>query len=150
MLDGCVCTYNILPTAGSSAGAKHTDETKEKISASKKGQNSPYLNQGKAVYLYIVRGHVLELAATYFNRKRASESLGVDRTTLFRYIKNRSLFKVNGLPHIVSAAGLAIIYSRRPTLRQPYLNFPRGPPLPSNSPPPSPVAFLLKSRELTP
>ncbi|CAG8751985.1 7168_t:CDS:2, partial [Acaulospora colombiana] len=39
VLDGCICAYNILPTAGSSAGAKHSEETKAKISASVKGNN---------------------------------------------------------------------------------------------------------------
>jgi group I intron endonuclease len=38
ILDNCVCAYNILPTAGSYSGFKLTDETKAKISASKKGQ----------------------------------------------------------------------------------------------------------------
>src|SRR4051794_7113460 len=33
VLDGCVCAYNILPTAGSPAGVKRSEETKAKISA---------------------------------------------------------------------------------------------------------------------
>ena len=154
MPDGCVCAYNILPTAGSSAGAIVPDETKSKISAALKGrtspkkgrklseetkakmaaaktgrqgENTPRFNTGKTVFLYTVCNHGLDLVASFPNNNRAGEHLGVDRTTLFRYIKNRTLFKVNGLPHIVSAAGLAIIYSRRPTGSESFLNFP--PPL---------------------
>jgi hypothetical protein len=37
VLDNCECTYNILPTVGSSAGVKLSEETKTKISAARKG-----------------------------------------------------------------------------------------------------------------
>ena len=118
MIDSGACAYNILPTAGSSAGYKHSDETKEKISSSLKGNknskgqklseeakakvSASRINTGKLVYLYIVRTHGLELSATFHNRERASESLGIKRTTLYKYIKNRTLFKMNGVSHVVS------------------------------------------------
>jgi len=86
VLDNCVCAYNILPTAGSCAGVKRSeehkakisasmkgnsnskgrnlsDEHKGKISASNKGQGNPNYNKGKAVYLYLVHTDSLELAA---------------------------------------------------------------------------------------
>jgi group I intron endonuclease len=119
VLDSCTCAYNILPTAGSSAGFKLSEETKEKMSAAKKGkskseehkakisssrlgEDNPYYNRGKAVYLHLVHAHGLELSATYPNTIRASEHLGVPKATLYSRIKNRTLFKFNGLSHIVS------------------------------------------------
>ena len=83
-------------------GKTCSEETRAKISASKKGQNSPYLNQGKSVYLYVVHAHELELQSTHYNTSRLSELLGIPYSTLYRYIKNRTLFKVNGVSYIVS------------------------------------------------
>ena len=40
VLDGCVCVYNISPTAKSPAGVKHSEESKAKISAALKGKRS--------------------------------------------------------------------------------------------------------------
>jgi len=40
VLDNCVCAYNILPIAGSSAGYKHSDEAKEKMATAKKGNTN--------------------------------------------------------------------------------------------------------------
>jgi len=115
-----------LPTAGSTAGYKHSDETKEKISASRKGKNlsdetkakisatkkgknlsdehkaTISAKKGKPVYLYVVHDHGLELSASFPNKLRASETLGSARTTLFNYIKGRTLFKLNGISHVVS------------------------------------------------
>jgi group I intron endonuclease len=166
VLDGCVCAYNISPTAGSSAGVKHTeqtkvkvseglkgnsnrkgcktseetkaklsarmqgvghpnhgrkrsDETKAKISAALKGAGNPNYGQnlseeskakmaaskyntGKAVYLYLVHTDRFELTGSFPNATRCSETLGIPLTTLFRRIKNRTLIKVKGVPHIVS------------------------------------------------
>jgi len=102
VLDGCVCAYNILPTAGSPAGAKRSEEHKAKISCSLLREKNPRFNKGKSVYLYIVRPQGLELIATFPNRDRASEHLGIARTTLFNYIKAHTLFKINDLPHIAS------------------------------------------------
>jgi group I intron endonuclease len=126
VLDSCTCVYNILPTAGSLAGFKHSeetkaqisasrmgkspsDETKAKISATKKGKNLSdehkakiSAKKSKPVYLYVVHRHGLELSATYSNNQRASETLGIPRTTLFNYIKARTLFKLNGISHVVS------------------------------------------------
>lgn len=151
VLDSCVCAYNILPVAGSSAGFKHTDETKAKIgaankgntyrkgnrlseetkaklseglkgnknrqgtnhseetlakmSASQQGENNSNFNKGKAVYLYVVHCHGFELTATFSNAVRCSETLGIPYTTLVNRIKNRTLFEINGLQHIVSRDG---------------------------------------------
>jgi group I intron endonuclease len=126
VLDNYTCVYYILQTAGSLAGFKHTeeakakvsaarkgkshsDETKAKISAAKKGKNLSdghkakiAAKKSKAVYLYVVHPHGLELSAVYLNTPRASENLGIPRTTLSRYIQNRTLFKVNGISHVVS------------------------------------------------
>jgi len=131
VLDGCVCAYNISPTAGSPAGVKRSEETKAKISdsmkgntnckgrelsdetrskmsAAKKGAEHSALtkakmstakkgktrseetkakisasskgrvnyNQGYPVYLYLIHAHGLELAATFPNLVRCSETLG--------------------------------------------------------------------------
>jgi group I intron endonuclease len=141
ILDNCICEYNILPTAGSSAGLKHTEETKAKISeclkgntrclgrelsdesrakisAARKGQKLSEehkakisAKKGKAVYLYVVRTHGLELNATFPNRERASETLVINRTTLFRYLKNRTLFQINGLSYIISWVAYARLTS---------------------------------------
>lgn len=156
VLDSGICAYNILPTAGSSAGAivsdetkekmseahkgrKHTEESKEKMSAAKKGRKGPNhteeskekisatmkglklsdetkskisaalkgknYNKGKVVYLYLVHSDRFELAATFPNVVRCSETLGVPYTTLVDRIKNRILFEINGLQHIVSRDG---------------------------------------------
>ena len=67
VLDNCVCAYNINPTAGSLAGAKHSDEAKAKMSARKQGAGNPRFNQGKAVYLYVVHAHGLELQSTHLS-----------------------------------------------------------------------------------
>jgi len=69
-------------------GRKASEEAKGKISANMKG-NTNRKDKGKPVYLYIVRTNALELSATFHNRERASESLGINRTTLYRYITNR-------------------------------------------------------------
>jgi group I intron endonuclease len=97
VLDSCVCVYNILPTAKSLAGFKHTeeakakvsvyrkgknlsDETKAKISATKKGKNLSdehkakiSATKGKPVYLYVVHTHGLELSSTHHNTVKLSE-----------------------------------------------------------------------------
>ncbi|CAG8659628.1 13766_t:CDS:2, partial [Acaulospora colombiana] len=93
--------------SASHKGQKHSAETKAKLSAAKTGRELPeghkakISNQGKPVYLYIVKPRALELNATFRNRERASESLGINRTTLYRYIKNRTLFKFNGVSHVL-------------------------------------------------
>ena len=40
VLDGCVCAYNINPTAGSRAGVEFSEEHKAKISAAQKGNSN--------------------------------------------------------------------------------------------------------------
>ena len=117
VLDNGICAYNILPTAGSSAGYKHSDEAKEKmkgrehsdeskskISSSLKGNNNKY-NKGKTIYLYLVHVNGFELSAIFPNGKRCCETLGIPYTTLINRIKNRTLFEINGLQHIVSRNG---------------------------------------------
>ena len=149
ILDSRVCAYNILPTAGSSAGVKHSEETKGKMSAAQKGKNrseetkekisasrkgkthsdetktkisaskqghkhseetkaklsAAGFNRGQPVYLYLVQALGLELSASYLNRIRASEHLRISKTTVSNYIKNRTLFEVNGKAHMVSHDG---------------------------------------------
>ena len=146
VLDGCVCTYNILPTAGSPAGVKrseehkaktsaslkghkHSDETKAKMSARKQGEANPNYgrpsplkgqklseetkakmsaskyNTGKAVYLYLVNTRGFELAASFPNIVRCSETLSIPRTTLQDRLKARTVFKFNDLQHLVSRDG---------------------------------------------
>ena len=152
VLDTGICAYNILSTAGSSVGFKHTDEAKEKmkgrehtdetksrisatkkghstseetkskISATKKGQKhsgetkakmssshlgekNPRFNKGKPVYLYVVHPHGVELQAVHFNTLRLAESLGVPKFTLYKRIKNRTLFQIKGVSYIVSRDG---------------------------------------------
>lgn len=70
------------------------------------GEKNPFFNKGKPVYLYAVHYHGLELSASFPNAKRCSETLGLPYTTLIDRVKNRTLFQINGLSHIVSAAGL--------------------------------------------
>jgi len=65
----------------------------------------PNFNKGRAVYLYIVHTHGLELSAAYPNKVTPSEHLGISTTTVFNYIKNRTLFEVNGMAHMVSWDG---------------------------------------------
>jgi hypothetical protein len=90
-------------------GQKLSEESKAKISAANKGRElseetkAKMSNKGKPVYLYIVS--TFELSATFRNGERASESLGIKRTTLNRYIQNRTLFKLKGLSYIASRDG---------------------------------------------
>lgn len=152
VLDNCVCAYNILPTAGSPTGYKHSDEAKEKMKGRKlsdehkdkisaalqgntnsKGIPSPmkgkklsdehkaklsashkglkHSDETKAkmsaskenpVYLYAVHLHGLELAFTHHNTSRLAEFLGVPYVTINKRIRNRTLFKVNGISYIAS------------------------------------------------
>ena len=118
VLDSGTCAYNISPTAGSCAGVKHTEEFKAKISernrkrkgekrseevkARMRGEGNGKYNKGKPVYLYIVHADALELKATFPNMMRCSETLGVPVTTIYNRIKNRTLFQINGVSHIVS------------------------------------------------
>ena len=100
VLDGCVCVYNILPTAGSSAGHTLTEEQKTNISAARKGmkfseehkarisesvkgEKNPRFNKGKPVYLYVVHPHGLELQSTHFNGSRLAEFLGIDPSQVY-------------------------------------------------------------------
>ena len=113
ILDGCTCAYNILPTAGSLAGYKHSDEAREKMSAAKKGRDNnckgrkasketkakisaSLYNRGQTVYLYVIRGHGLELVALFPNKARASEYLKVSHTTVRRYIQNERFLILTG------------------------------------------------------
>jgi len=115
VLDGSTCAYNILPTAGSRAGSKHSEETKEKMSAKHKGHkhseetkdkiSASRLNMAKAVYLYVVHPYGFELSSIHLSTPRLVEFLGIPRSTLYRYIKNRSVFQVNGVSYIASWDG---------------------------------------------
>jgi len=108
VLDNCTCAYNLSPTAGSPAGVKHSEETKakrkgQKLSEEHKAKISA--SKGKAVYLYLVHADGLELSASFPNMVRCSETLGIPLSSLFHRIKNRTLFKMNGLQHILSRDG---------------------------------------------
>jgi len=129
MIDACA--YNISPTAGSSAGVKHSDEakanisesmkgntnrkgreaseeTKVKMSAAKKGRQgakTPRYNSGIPVFLYSVRAPGLVLIASFPNKIRAAEHLKLSSTTVLNYINDRTLFEVNGSAHILSRNG---------------------------------------------
>jgi len=119
ILDGWNPEYNIQPRATSSAGrvlsVEHktkiaisrksvifSEETKAKTAASLKGEKSPRFNKGTPVYLYEVDSTRLELSATFPNRFRAAAFLDIPASTLFNYIKNKTIFQVKGLSYILS------------------------------------------------
>jgi len=87
ILDNCNCVYNILPTAGSSAGVKRSPEHKAKISATMKGNQN---NLG--------RKHSEETLA-----KMASSQQGEKN---HRYNKGKPVHLIqilpSGLKHVVS------------------------------------------------
>lgn len=122
VLDTFLPEYNIQPFANSSAGRimseeskaklatfrtglKLSEETKAKISASLLGEKNGRFNKGTPVYLYEVLTSEIELCATFPNRARASTILGIPASTLFNYIKNKTLFKTNGVECILSYDG---------------------------------------------
>lgn len=113
-LKGRKCTEeHKAKVSASLKGRKQSDETKAKISSSHKknpllnrvGQNHPSFNKGKAVYLYLVHVDAFELSASFPNAVRCSETLRIPYTTLLDRIKNHTVFKINGLSHIVSRNG---------------------------------------------
>lgn len=112
------------PTAASCVGVKRSEEEKAKMSTARKGNNylkgrkgykqsdehkannaASRYNGGKPVYLYVVHTHGLELSSMHLNSYRLVEFLGVPYSTLYRYIKHRTLFKVNGISYIASRDG---------------------------------------------
>lgn len=118
VLDSGMCAYNICPVAGSCAGYKHTDEARANMSGAQKGnKNAKGYKQteehkakvlakiSKPVYLYLVHTDRLELSASFPSTVRASETLGIPLSTIFNRIKNRTLFRMNGLLHIISRDG---------------------------------------------
>jgi len=119
MLDKGKPAYNIQPDANSSAGrvlseehkakislarkaSKHSEGTKAKMSASHIGEKNGNFNKGIPIYLYKVHSSEFELCATFVNMYRAAETLGIARSTLHYYMQNITLFKINGLNHILS------------------------------------------------
>jgi group I intron endonuclease len=122
MLDKGKPEYNLQSNANSSAGRTLSEEHKAKISASRKnmilseehkaklstslkGEKSPRFNKGTPVYLYEVHSTKLKLCATFPNRFRAAAILDIPASTLFNYIKNRTLFLVKGISYIISRDG---------------------------------------------
>lgn len=109
--------YNILQTAGSSTGFKHSDITKKKISesmkgvnlgrkqsdearannsAAKKGVNHPLF--GKVAYVAIpfyVYTKDNELYGEFPSRKAVADHFNVSSTTIGNYVKSKKLFKDN-------------------------------------------------------
>jgi group I intron endonuclease len=119
VLDTWKPEYNIQPNASSSAGRILSEEHKAKIAASRKdvifseetkakmsashiGERNGRFNKGTPVYLYEVLPSEFELSATFPNRARASSMLGIPASTLFNYIKNQTVFKINGVECILS------------------------------------------------
>jgi hypothetical protein len=122
VLDTWKPEYNIQPNASSSAGRILSEEHKAKIAASRKnllfseetkarmsashmGEKNGRFNKGTPVYLYEVLSSEFELSATFPNRARASTMLGIPASTLFNYIKNQTVFKINGVECILSYDG---------------------------------------------
>lgn len=79
-----------------------SEETKARMSTSHLGERNGRFNKGIPVYLYEVLPSGFELSATFPNRARASTMLGIPASTLFNYIKNQTIFKINGIEHILS------------------------------------------------
>jgi hypothetical protein len=119
VLESWLLDYNIQLNATSSAGRIlsvehknkialaregyiHTEETKAKIAAYLKGDRSPRFNKGTPVYLYEVHSTRLELSATFPNRFRVAAFLDIPASTLFNYIKSKTIFQVKGLSYILS------------------------------------------------
>lgn len=118
VLDSWVCDYNCQPNATSASRnltAEHkaklaiarknwifSEETKTRMSESHKGERNGRYNKGTPVYLYEVNSTGYELSATFPNRARASTVLGIPASTLFNYIKNKTLFKSKGINCILS------------------------------------------------
>lgn len=69
------------------------------------GERNGSFNKGTPVFLYEVLPTEFELCASFPNRARASMMLGVPASTLFNYIKNQTLFKINGVECILSYDG---------------------------------------------
>jgi len=125
ILDNWYCAYNILPTAGSSAGVKWspehkakiseslkgnqnnlgrkaTEETLAKMSSAQSGENNPRFNKGKEVHLIQFLPSGLKHIASFPNRSRCAEALGVSRPTIERRLKKKSSFFYNGSEHMVT------------------------------------------------
>jgi hypothetical protein len=66
------------------------------------GDRSPRFNKGTPVYLYEVHSTRLELSATFPNRFRVAAFLDIPASTLFNYIKSKTIFQVKGLSYILS------------------------------------------------
>ena len=88
--------YNILKVAGSRLGYKHTEETKAKIReiASKEKRLKHILS------LNVARGHPIEVTNTktnettiYTSLRAAETQLGISRSTITRYVKNKKEYK---------------------------------------------------------
>jgi len=89
--------------SASRKGQNHSEETRAKLSASHIGEKDGNFNKGIPIYLYKVHSSEFELCATFPARMyRAAETLGIARSTLYYYMQNRTLFKINGLNHILS------------------------------------------------
>lgn len=71
--------YNLSPTAGSSAGVKHSPETRAKLSAAKKGQNNPQFGKvgvnAKEVYLFVVSDKGYNLLLSFPSIKLTSKTI---------------------------------------------------------------------------
>lgn len=112
LLDGCTCAYNITPTAGSCAGVKRSDETREKMSAAKKGtthsgeskakMSASHYNKGNPVHLIQVSASGLNHVLSFPNQRRTAEALGVHQATICYRLKNT--FFYNGCDHFITSS----------------------------------------------
>jgi group I intron endonuclease len=98
--------YNILQTAGSSFGYKHTEETKSKISIALKGENNPMFGRkgeknpmfgksnpraygsGSPPIPIKVFDNETKLTTTYESISEAARILGIKKSIISRFIQN--------------------------------------------------------------
>src|SRR6266705_6051247 len=78
--------YNILQTAGSSIGHKHTEETRKKISAARLGQPRPEGSGRPCQAIEVVDIHKNE-TTVYESMGKAALALGVHIQAIRKYIK---------------------------------------------------------------
>lgn len=105
--------YNILSTAGSSAGWRHSEESRAKISASltgqklspehiartseaQRGEGNSHFNKGQSTFLIGIIPSGLKLVCTFPNKARCSEALGIHRHSVTYRVKTQYVFLYNG------------------------------------------------------
>lgn len=102
--------YNVHSTAGSSLGFKHTDETRKRMSVSRKGRvltddhrRNLSKSASRSVYqLDITTGEVI---AEYSSAKEASEALRISRPHITSVCNKSVVVKSSGRTYIRKSAG---------------------------------------------